>query len=131
MAESEEAVDLRPLVRRRIIWDVFPHADVPELLKELGFVPGTEEGLALEHHEADVRCNLGYPYFEMISAYANLAADIMVTTIVGTDPDNAEIRARFIDQESRMIGTACCSIVSNLLATGFLKQGAIPVQVPG
>lgn len=121
--ENPEEIDLRPLVMRRLVWDLLPHEEVPDLLEEFGLLRGDEEMIAMEHTAADRRINLGHPYFNLILSYSALASSVLATTLMGNAPETAEDREKFARQNILLINSACCAIVANFLAAGILQPG--------
>ena len=55
MSYSTEGIDARPLLTRRLAWDMLPHYLSPVVLNRLGMVPPSEEGEDLEHDDSHRR----------------------------------------------------------------------------
>lgn len=53
--EDMEGIDARPLLTRRLAWDMLPHMISPVVLHRLGMVPPSEEGEELEHEDSHKR----------------------------------------------------------------------------
>lgn len=50
-----EAIDARPLLTRRMAWDMIPHSLSPAVLHRLGMIPPSEECEVLEHSDSHYR----------------------------------------------------------------------------
>jgi hypothetical protein len=55
MSYSTEGIDARPLLTRRLAWDMLPHFVTPLVLHRLGMVPPSDEGEDLEHDDSHKR----------------------------------------------------------------------------
>jgi hypothetical protein len=55
MSYSTGDIDARPLLTRRLAWDMLPHCYTPLVLNRLGMVPASEEGEDLEHDDSHRR----------------------------------------------------------------------------
>ena len=55
MSHSPEGIDARPLLTRRLAWDMLPHTYTPLVLHRLGMVPASDEGEDLEHYDSHRR----------------------------------------------------------------------------
>lgn len=50
-----EGLDARPLLTRRLAWDMLPHYLTPAVLKRLGMVPPGQDSQVLEHWDSHQR----------------------------------------------------------------------------
>ncbi len=59
---NTEGIDARPLLTRRLAWDMLPHTITPVVLDRLGMVPPGDDGQAMEHEDSHKRLD---PLFDI------------------------------------------------------------------
>lgn len=75
---EEEAVNLKPLLLKKFVWDIFPHeADIPAVLLSLGLTPDGEEGQEVEHAASDARLTKVAPMFKAVEILSGIMAEAM------------------------------------------------------
>jgi hypothetical protein len=80
---EEEAVNLKPLLLKKFVWDIFPHeADIPAVLLSLGLVPDGEEGQAVEHAASDARLTKVAPMFKAVEILSGVMAEAMTAYLM-------------------------------------------------
>lgn len=130
---NETELDMRPLILKRLIWDIYPHDIdlVRDVQSKLGLVPDTDDGMELEHEASDVRINRAAPLTDTIETLSEYAAEVMghylvamVSAHAGGDvevPD--DFYEGFARQNGQVIYESTYAILCHLLATGVLEYG--------
>jgi hypothetical protein len=131
--ETEPRLDPRPLLLKRMVWDVFPHdADVVrEVQSRLGLVPDGAEGLEVEHRASDTRINRVAPLGNALETLSGYAAEVMgqylVAVLESHSDDEVELPEGFHDafatQNSEIIYDSTYAIICHLMDTGVLAYG--------
>lgn len=126
-------IDNTPMVKAKLAWDMIPHENVADMFPELGLLPSSDEGMAMEHTECHRRMNATTPLFPLIGAYATLITDIVGTVLIRVDLDEiqdpedremlAQAKEAFCNQNFILIRAAATSIIANFLDMGLLKLG--------
>lgn len=135
MEHETELLDMRPLLLKRFVWDIFPHDDfevIGEVQKQLGLVPDHDDGLEVEHEASDTRMNRVAPLSNALRTLSSLAAEVVgayVGAAIGDDDedDESEVPEDFLEvfnrQNAEIIYDSAYAIVSHLMATGVLEYG--------
>lgn len=131
--ETEPRLDPRPLLLKRMVWDVFPHeADVVrEVQTRLGLVPDGDDGLEVEHRASDTRINRVAPLGSALEQLSGYAAEVMgqylVAVVEAHTDGEAEIpegfHEAFATQNQEVIYDASYAIICHLMDTGILAYG--------
>jgi hypothetical protein len=131
--ENETELDPRPLILKRMIWDVFPHE--PEIVREvqnqLGLVPDGDEGLEVEHERSDERCTRAMPLQEIIDTLSGIAAEAvgfyMISLVQAQTDEEISVHESFLKayakQNTEIISDGTFAIIAHLLDTGVLEYG--------
>lgn len=130
MEQQPDILDPRPLVIKRMAWDVFPHDF--ELIREvqlaLGLVPDGDSGMDVEHSKSDTRVNRTAPMKPALRSLSGYAAEVVGQYVIAcaTD-DDAEVPegfiASFTKQNTVIIYESTFAILCHLLDTGVLEYG--------
>ena len=131
--EPELMIDPRPLLLKRLVWDIFPHD--PDVVREaqhrLGLIPDDAEGLEVEHSASDTRVNRVAPLTAALHTLSGYAAEVighyLVASLEATDDDaelpDDEFFGRFARQNSEVIYDSVLAIIAHLMDTGVLEYG--------
>lgn len=80
---SEEGINLKPLLLKKFVWDIFPHeADIPAVLLSLGLVPDGEEGQEIEHAASDARLDRVAPMFPATKILSGIMGEAMTAYLL-------------------------------------------------
>jgi len=130
----EDELDMRPLVIKRLIWDIYPHDIdlVRDVQSKLGLVPDTDDGLEIEHDASDVRINRVAPLTDALETLAGYAAEVMghymVAMVSAHADEDMEVPEGFYEgfarQNGQVIYDGTYAILCHLLATGVLEYGS-------
>lgn len=131
MKTAESYPDPRPLVLKRMIWDVFPHdySAIGEAQGYLGLVPDEAEGMEVEHDASDLRIARMMPLHVPIGTLSDLAGSVVACYVIqhcqaefGDDEDvlPPEVVAQFEAQTSEVIAHGAYAVISHLMDTGVL-----------
>jgi len=133
--KTEPQLDPRPLVLKRLVWDIFPHDHeiIREAQKRLGLVPDADGGLEVEHEASDTRINLAAPLAKALGMMSGYAAEVMGQHLIAVLESNAEggevaeLPEGFIEafsrQNSEIIYDSAYAIISHFMDTGVLVYG--------
>lgn len=133
--ETEPALDPRPLMLKRMVWDIFPHD--PEIVKavqgQLGLVPDHADGLEMEHDASDTRINRVAPMSGVLETLSGYAAEVigyyLLAVLQASADDDEEIEipenfhATMARQNSEVIFESAYAIIAHLMDTGVLAYG--------
>lgn len=132
--ENETELDPRPLLLKRMTWDIFPHdyGVIREVQGKLGLVPDHDEGLDVEHAASDARVNKLAPLQETLDILAEFAGEVMaqylVLSITGKTESDVEVPDEIIEafeeQNAEVLSEGVFAIISHLMDTGILEYGA-------
>lgn len=128
MANETELLDPRPLLIKRLIWDVFPHDTdlVREVQEKLGLVPDDIDGLAVEHDASDTRINRAAPLDPALRVMSQIVSEV-VSLYVLAGLEHADVpddfQETFGQQNVYIIYEGVHAIVCHLLDTGALAYG--------
>lgn len=133
--ETELPLDPRPLMLKRMVWDIFPHDTdvVREVQRQLGLVPDQPDGLEMEHDASDTRINRVAPMSKALETLSEYAAGVIgyyllaVLEASADDGDDIEVPEGFLKsmyhQNSEIIFESAYAIISHLMDTGVLAYG--------
>jgi hypothetical protein len=121
---EEEAVNLKPLLLKKFVWDIFPHeADIPAVLLSLGLVPDGEEGQEVEHAASDARLSKVAPMFKAVEVLSGIMGEAMTAYLLhllekqGGDlaslPD--EIRETMTTQNAEVIFQGSIAMIAHMI----------------
>jgi hypothetical protein len=127
-------LDPRPLVIKRMVWDIFPHDYdlIREVQGKLGLVPDHDEGLDVEHAASDTRVNKIVPLQETIDILSGFAGEVLAQYLVlcikaQTENPDIEVPGDVIEafevQNAEVLSEGVFAIVSHLMDTGVLAYG--------
>lgn len=138
MENDTELLDMRPLLLKRFVWDIFPHDDIEvigEAQRQLGLVPDHDDGLDVEHEASDTRLNRVAPLSNALRTLSALAAEVIGAYVETCDEhdetcaehDETEVPAESLEvfnrQNAEIINDAAYAIICHLMDTGVLEYG--------
>lgn len=130
MENETELLDPRPLMLKRLIWDVFPHDTdlVREVQQKLGLVPDDIDGLDMGHDASDTRINRAAPLDGALRVMSQLVSEVVsLYVLAGLEHGGSEIpddfQATFGEQNVYIIYEGVHAIICHLLDTGALAYG--------
>jgi hypothetical protein len=114
-----DVVNLEPLLKRQLAWDILPCAATPSMMKRLGLLPGSAGGDALEHQQSHKRLNRVLPIEADVKMLSGLAGEVVAKAILG-DQEMADNDPRLVQYQNTV--TACTqAVIANLIESGALK----------
>ncbi len=125
----DEPVDLAPLVKTRLAWDLLNHQDMRRWLPLLGLTPGAEDMTEIEHQEAHDRIDKMAPLSGLAETYALLIAEINAVFLAeehkGTTGDHLsnEDVEDLTSTSYRMIRSGIFALLAEWLHDGLLEYG--------
>jgi hypothetical protein len=131
---DEETLDLTPLVKTRLAWDLIEHDKVREWLPRLGLTPAGDESFEMDHVACHHRAVLVEPLADLIGQYSALAAGIHARYVMhGAEGDFSpeerdEARDQYAVVAFRLIESSALSIIAEFLQDGFLTYGPACVR---
>lgn len=111
-----EGIDARPLLTRRLAWDMLPHDLSPVVLRRLELVPPSEEGETLEHVDShhrldpllDIECHLR-PILPLVK-------DILCAAmLVDQDAEYASPTPLTEEVVSEIVRASCVGVLAHLV----------------
>lgn len=108
-----EAIDARPLLTRRLAWDMLPHSLTPSALRRLGLVPPCEEGEEMEHAESHRRLDPLLAIEHQLKPVLPLVKNIMCAAmLVDLDGSSASLNEEEIGE---IVRASCVGILAHLV----------------
>jgi hypothetical protein len=128
---EEKPLDLLPLIKRRMAWDVVPCPDQPDILKKMGLLPGSEQGNDLEHKASHVRLNQIAPIQHWLSVMSGAAGEAAARAILeshGIEVDEG-LENPQMQHYIRVVYATSVAVVANLLDYGIIEFGKGTVNI--
>lgn len=109
-----EGIDARPLLTRRLAWDMLPHMLTPVVLNRLGMVPPGDESVLLEHEDSHLRLNPLLDIEHHLRPILPIAKDVLCAAML-VDQDGCEM---VLTEEvvGEIIRASCVGILSHLVS---------------
>ena len=132
MENETEQLDIRPLLLKRFVWDIFPHDfdAIREVQQQLGLVPDGAEGAKVEHELSDKRLNRVGPLDSTLRTLSDVAAEVVGRSVlapVAANSGELEVPDGFYEsfrrQNGEIIRDSALAIIAHLLDTGVLEYG--------
>jgi len=122
--------DQNVLLRRQLTWDLIPCPDVNKFMPKVTLVPGSDEGVEVEHRAHHRRLNAIMPILPQLAQTADLAGAIMGRHLLDVrDKSYTEQEATEQIQETVQVSRALAmAIIANLVEYGYLH---LPHRVGG
>lgn len=132
--ETEQRLDPRPLLLKRMVWDIFPHD--PDVVRDvqikLGLVPDADGGLDVEHDASDTRINRVAPLSIALKQLTGYAAEVIgqyLILMLASAAEDGEVEVpegfheSFANQNREIIFESTYAILCHLMDTGVLTYG--------
>jgi hypothetical protein len=132
MPAPDGYVDMTPVVRRKIAWDMLPHDEVIPTFEALGIVIGSHDVLTLEHQESEARQQSMMPLLPLGQVLAGIATEVFGAAYLRPVPDGEitdDMKARFNEQNFQVIRSAVFAVIGQFLESGMLRMAG-PAGVP-
>jgi hypothetical protein len=118
-------LDMTPLIRRKIAWDMLPPDEVAPVLDAMGMAVGSGDILEREYQESIQRQRELTPLLPIIAVLSGLATEVFGTAYMR--PVHAEDIAsgaaeRFNEQNFQVIRSSVFAIIGQLLESGALRM---------
>jgi len=108
-----EGIDARPLLTRRLAWDMLPHSLTPAVLQRLGMVPPCEEGEELEHIASHHRLDPLIEIEDQLLPVLTVVKDIMCAAmLVDLDESPTSLNEAEIGE---IVRASCVGMLAHLV----------------
>lgn len=118
MSETvEPAIDLMPVIRRKLVWDILPCPTQGAELVKYDLIPGSVEGDEVEHRQSHTRLNRLIPIDKTVKLLSAMAGEIVGRCILesqGVDVDDALGEAQ-IAQFAKVATASTIAVLANLV----------------
>jgi len=126
--DMEQPIDLEPLLKSRLAWDLLPHDQMREWMEKLGLTPPNKDVEAMEHREAHGRANLVRPISRLVDAYVAQISEIQAAYL-GEHSEASEEQLEAFTEDAFLLGRASTlAVLVEFLADGILVYGPELVQ---
>lgn len=126
--EQDEVLNLHPLVKTKLAWDLLPHNKMRDWLPRLGLTPSAEDVHDLEHKEAHARAATVEPIAELADIYAAIIADVQTVYLAHESGTTTEAQAEFTDYVFQLNRSAILAVLTEFLSDGILAYGPAIVR---
>ena len=131
---EQDALDPRPLLMKRMMWDLLPHDDdvIREAYRLLGLTPDSDGGMSSEHEASHARLELADALVPALRDLSGFASEIIVGYYLSDEDDEDEDEdacesgcecGGATGHYAEVIFDACFMILCQLLETGVLAYG--------
>ncbi|MDP9870438.1 MULTISPECIES: hypothetical protein [Streptosporangium] len=113
---------MKPLLRARLVWDLTPHHEVPEVLKLLGMTAPGPDVATLSCADSHRRLKRVEPLKADFAKMSHMSAEIMIRTMLGgaVDELDSELVALLVKQHGEVIRVGSLVSAAQLLDAGIL-----------
>lgn len=120
MNDNVEGIDARPLLTRRMAWDMIPHHLTPAVLRRLGMVPPGEDSESLEHHDSHRRLDplLGIEH-QLVPVLA-VAKQILCGAML-MDQDVEAEQPLTEEAIGEIVRASCVGVLAHLVSTQVVQ----------
>ena len=125
-------IDLKPLLLRKMAWDIIPCNAVELYWDKLGLTPSSDECSELEHTESHSRLNQIAPLVNYVEIYAALIAQVVTALMVPDEdaPEDGELmedsRYQAMEVQNReVLRSGLYAGLAQLFDTGIITYGAV------
>lgn len=109
-----EGIDARPLLTRRMAWDMLPHDLPPVVLRRMALVPPGDEGEDLEHADSHQRLAPLFAIEPHLRPILPIVKDIMCAAML-VDQDGSP-NALTEDVVGEIVRASCVGLLAHLVA---------------
>lgn len=124
----DEEIDLTPVVRQRLAWDICDCQEIDDLWEELGLIPPGEDVAEAAHHESHERMATVAPLITLGDVYVLLTSDIISRIMKhhfeksGGEMTDA-MKSIMAAQNQEVIRGAIYPILAHMLESGVIQFG--------
>lgn len=115
-----EGIDARPLLTRRLAWDMLPHAVTPHVLAKLGLVPASPDNEELEHHDSHRRMIPLMDIEVQLSCVLGIVKDVMCAAMLG-DQDDEPAAPLSEEAVGEIVRASCVGVLAHLVNTEVVQ----------
>lgn len=131
MTNTEDPIDLMPILKRRMVWDIIPCESQAEFIPKMGLLPGSDSGNTFEHKDSHRRLNTLAPintWLQIMTAVAGEVAGRAILESQGVEVEGTD--DPHLQHYMKTVYSTTCTVVANLIDYGFLHvgEGAVKVQ---
>lgn len=119
MTDHVEGIDARPLLTRRMAWDMIPHHLTPAVLKRLGMVPPAEDSESLEHHDSHRRLDPLLGIEDQLVPVLAVAKRILCGAML-MDEDEPE-QPLTEEAVGEIVRASCVGVLAHLVSTQVVQ----------
>lgn len=123
-----EAINLEPLIRRQLVWDLLPCAQAADSMSGLGLTPASKDVDDMEHRTSHRRLNTLIPIIGAVRLYSDIAGDVLGRSILnaqGYDVDNDEDPK--LQHYKHVVMASSEAVIANLIAANVLHVSEGPI----
>lgn len=119
-----------PSIRTRMAQDIVPIDGHSGWLTKMGYLPGSEEGAAMEVIAGQERRNALAPISHSIDVFTQVASDLMIKAILLRQEKSIEDTSSLIPIDALMLANMAVtrSVIAQLLDFGILKISGYSVE---
>jgi len=126
--DMEQPIDLTPLLKTRLAWDLLPHEEMHAWMEKLGLTPANKDVSDMEHKEAHGRAQLAAPISRLVDAYVAVISEIQAAYL-GEHAEANQDQLEAFTEDAFMLGRAAAlAVLVEFLADGVLVYGPELVQ---
>jgi hypothetical protein len=108
-----EGIDARPLVTRRLAWDMLPHLYSPLVLRRLELIPPGDEGQDLEHEDSHRRLDSVLAIEPHLRPILPIVKDVICAAML-VDEDGSPTPLN-VEVVSEIVRASCAGILAHLV----------------
>lgn len=109
-----DAIDARPLLTRRMAWDMMPHSLSPAVLHRLGMVPPSEECEVLEHNDSHYRLDPLLQIEPYLRPVLPIIRDIICAAML-VDLDDESATPLTMRDIGEIVRASCVGVLAHLV----------------
>ena len=119
-----------PSIRTRIAQDIVPSDGYHDQFLKMGYLPGSEEGAAMEVIAAQERRNALAPISNSIDVFTAVASDLMIKAILLRQEKSIDDTSSTIPVDALMLANMAVtrSVIAQLLDFGILTISGYSVE---
>lgn len=120
----EEQIDVSPLIKRRMVWDVLPCTEAAGFISRVGLVPGSDGGDEMEHRQSHSRINQLLPIVRAVDDFSRLAGEVAGRAILENQGIEIDSQSEGeINKYTTAVMASCRTVIANLIENGVLHIG--------
>lgn len=115
-----EGIDARPLLTRRMAWDMLPHYLTPAVLKRLGMVPPDDDSQELEHKDSHRRLDPLLEIEDQLVPVLAVAKQVLCGAMLTDQEDDCE-QPLTEEAVGEIVRASCVGILAHLVNTQVVQ----------